>query len=251
MSDLRQRAEAWLTEKDIQLFEPRDLDEAARRATEAVGSTWVEAGADFPEEEAEIQEDMEVIAPVSTSGARRIERTPHTMTDTTSTTDTRTPGPWRAIEHLGGFWHRKRGGIVTPKRITTAWLRRHDACAEQVKIFEGEWPKGAPLTAANVRRAAELGLDLHWFANQVLPATALADYERATAPAQADYRRATATASADYQRATDTAWADYQRARTTASADYRRATATARADYERATAPALIDALGLTEEATA
>ena len=69
------------------------------------------------------------------------------------------------------------------KRISHRWLTRHEACSDQVDIFDREWPDGADLTAQNIRRAAELHLDLHWLAIHILKAVAWRAYEEAKAPA--------------------------------------------------------------------
>lgn len=50
-------------------------------------------------------------------------------------------------------------------KITTAWLKRHRACQEQIVVFEAEWPDGLTLNRAAVERALELDLDLGWFGN--------------------------------------------------------------------------------------
>ncbi len=128
----------------------------------------------------------------------------------------------------------KRAKNLTVERITTKWLREHDACSDAVKLFTKTFGGAADITAKNARRAAKCGLDLSWLAPLVLTPEAWADYEKATAPAWADYEKATAPARADYEKATDTARADYEKA-----------TATARADHQKATATAFIEAAGL------
>lgn len=66
-------------------------------------------------------------------------------------------------------------------RVTATMLRRLGACSDQVATVEREWPNGAPVTVATVRKAYRLGLDVDWLANKVLPALALAEYQRVTA----------------------------------------------------------------------
>ena len=142
--------------------------------------------------------------------------------------------------------------------ITAAWLQRHKACLTQVETFSHEWPGGAELNGANIRRARDLHLDLDWLAHMVLKgparreykrttALAWAEYKRTTALAWAKYERATAPALAEYQRATAPALAEHERVKDLAWAEYKRATAPAWAEYQRATAPALISALALAE----
>lgn len=58
-----------------------------------------------------------------------------------------------------------------PKRITEMKLRRMAACANQVDIFEEQWPAGVEVTAENLLTAADLCLDLRWFGSQSLWAT--------------------------------------------------------------------------------
>ena len=53
-------------------------------------------------------------------------------------------------------------------KITTEWLRKKRACAEQVAIFDREWPDGAELTPQNVDRAVALGLTVDWLLSYVL-----------------------------------------------------------------------------------
>ena len=86
-------------------------------------------------------------------------------------------------------------------RITRAWLVRREACAEQVAIFNAEWPTGAELTRDNLRRAAVSNLDLDWLARHMLnPASRRAYYE-AMAPARRVYDEAVAAARRVYDEA--------------------------------------------------
>ena len=91
-------------------------------------------------------------------------------------------------------------------RITAAMLREKNACADQVKIFESEWPNGANVTLKNCRRAFELGLSLDWAAENLLSAPARATYQSARATAEATYQSAIAPAEATYQSAIATAF---------------------------------------------
>ena len=74
-------------------------------------------------------------------------------------------------------------------RVTADELREMDACDEQVEIVEREWPGGIPVTVPSIRKALRLGLDVGWFAERVLPAPALAEYDKITAPAWAELLR--------------------------------------------------------------
>lgn len=77
----------------------------------------------------------------------------------------------------------KPGAITRGYHLTVRDLRRLQACAKQVAVFAAEWPDGVDLTEAALLRAAELRLDLGWFAKAVLPAPAWATYEAACARA--------------------------------------------------------------------
>ena len=87
-------------------------------------------------------------------------------------------------------------------RITARLLLNKRACAEQVRIFRREWPRGVTPSLAACERAAALGLDLEWFAVHFLSAQASAAYYAALAQARAAYRAAVAPALAAYYAAT-------------------------------------------------
>lgn len=63
-------------------------------------------------------------------------------------------------------------------RITVEWLKRRGAMCNEVEVFAREWPEGAEVTEVNLTRAAELGLDLHWFACKFFTGEPLAEYWR-------------------------------------------------------------------------
>ncbi len=54
-------------------------------------------------------------------------------------------------------------------KITAKWLIERNACADQVAIVRREWPNGGEVTRGNLRRAADLGLDIDWLARHVGP----------------------------------------------------------------------------------
>ena len=87
-----------------------------------------------------------------------------------------------------------------------------DACLDQVATFATEWPDGAEISAANIMRAVELGLDLDWWAERHLSTPALAAYKAEKAQALAAHKAATAPAWAAYKAATAPAWAAYEAA---------------------------------------
>jgi hypothetical protein len=110
---------------------------------------------------------------------------------------------------------------MIPKRITVTWLRRRSACEDQISIFKGEWPQGAILSRENLLRAAELGLDLDWLAQEILNAPLWEAYEKAYAPLREAYEKAYAPL-----------WEAYEKAY-----------ALLREAYEKAYAPLLADAI--------
>jgi len=134
-------------------------------------------------------------------------------------------------------------------KITKATLR--GACSVQLKIFIKEWPNGAEITLKNCHRAVTLGLDLNWLSRKVFQPLALAEYEKARAPALAEHQKVTAPAWAEYYKAMALAWAEYEKARAPALAEYRKATAPALAEYEKARALALAEYLKATAPALA
>ena len=72
-------------------------------------------------------------------------------------------------------------------RITKAMLEAHGACSVEVEVFAHTWPKGAVVSLVNLRRAAELGLHLGWFADNFLSGPALRAFDAALAPARQAY----------------------------------------------------------------
>lgn len=56
-----------------------------------------------------------------------------------------------------------------PTTITSEWLVDHGACTSQRQLFEKEWPEGGNITKDSLIRGAELGLDLEWFAREIVP----------------------------------------------------------------------------------
>lgn len=67
----------------------------------------------------------------------------------------------------------RRGMLITAEMLDDKW-----ACAEQVEIFEEEWPDGAKLTKKNLLRAAELELGVDWFLCKFLPRGLSNKYEK-------------------------------------------------------------------------
>jgi hypothetical protein len=126
--------------------------------------------------------------------------------------------------------------------ITAQMLRDKGACSDQVAQFAELFPYGTRVNLRACRRAAKEELDLDWFADHFLTATALAAYKQATAPAWTAYKQAKAPALAAYKQATAPALADYEQAMAIALADYEQAMAPAWAAYKQAKATALVAA---------
>ena len=79
-------------------------------------------------------------------------------------------------------------------KVTAQRLRDKDACEDQVKIFEKEWPDGTRITKKACLRAAELELDTYWFAITFLRGKAWRGYKKAVALAWEAYDKACAIA---------------------------------------------------------
>lgn len=104
-------------------------------------------------------------------------------------------------DHEGGGAIRPRPGKgASAVKITEEILRRKRACADQIAIFAGEWPEGCEVSEATLLRAAELKLDLTWFAEHFLPPPLWAEYRRQVALRLAEYRRQVAPLWAEYRR---------------------------------------------------
>jgi hypothetical protein len=107
----------------------------------------------------------------------------------------------------------------TRKRITVAFLRKHEACDDQVDLFARVFPKGADISRDNILRAQAHYLNIHWLACTILEGPALVKYERVMESALAEYHRAMASAYAEYERVKASADAEYRRVKASALAD--------------------------------
>lgn len=83
-------------------------------------------------------------------------------------------------------------------RVTYEMLINKKACTENAEKFRERWPDGAETTAENFVEAQRINLNLEWFAESFLTATALDAYHQATAPALAACEQAKATALAKF-----------------------------------------------------
>lgn len=79
-------------------------------------------------------------------------------------------------------------------KVTAEMLQQANVCRDGLEIFEREWPEGAEVTLANVQRAAELHLDLAWFAYNCFTARALRAFCDATAHVRQAFNEVTAPA---------------------------------------------------------
>jgi hypothetical protein len=154
--------------------------------------------------------------------------------------------------------------------ITVNWLRARKACFGQVVLFEETFGDSVELTCANLRRAAEVQLDLGWLAVRLLEGEALAAFNAAEWLAWSTYRDAVRPADVVYRDSFDAALHEkavayeaaanahpgdrnalglarnaFDVAYEAATAVYAAATQAARAVRELAIADALADALDL------
>jgi hypothetical protein len=118
------------------------------------------------------------------------------------------------------------------RRITAELLRKHDACAHQVALFERLGLDGVvPTPALAAKHAHEF--DFIWASLNLLSGSACAEYARVRDAAYAEYDRVRDAAYAEYDRVHDAACAEYDRVRDAAYAEYDRMCAGARAEYAR------------------
>jgi hypothetical protein len=101
-------------------------------------------------------------------------------------------------------------------------------------VFRKLFPRGASVTLANVRKAQEAGLDVHWAARNLLNAPARKTYEEACALALRAYDEARALALRAYNEAYAPAWKAYNEARALAWKAYNEACALAFVEAWRA-----------------
>lgn len=77
--------------------------------------------------------------------------------------------------------------------ITLADLADNHACSAQRDLFVSTFGDKAKIGPRNMAKAIKAGLDIRWL-ERLIPASALAEYEKATAPARAEYKKVTASA---------------------------------------------------------
>ena len=99
---------------------------------------------------------------------------------------------------------------LTLKQLTDAC-----ACKTQLDLFQATFGDRVEVTVELAISVADK-FDWTWAADNLLSYHALAEYNKAKAPAWAEYEKATAPAWAEYEKATTTAWAEYNKAMSTA-----------------------------------
>ena len=105
--------------------------------------------------------------------------------------------------------------------LTIEQLIEQRACASQVKLFREMFGRSVNITQKACICVADK-FDFAWAARKLLPAPALAEYERVRVQAWAEYERVTAPAWAEYERVRAPAWAECARVRVPAWAEYER-----------------------------
>src|ERR1700691_1354896 len=120
-----------------------------------------------------------------------------------------------------------RRSAMKGKTISAAQLVRAGACKSQVTLFRSIFGPRPVAVTVKLARAHADKFSWNWASQNLLTASASAEYDRACASALAEYNRVRASASAEYDRACASAWADYTRACASASAEYDRACASA------------------------
>ena len=116
--------------------------------------------------------------------------------------------------------------------ITVNWLEERGACKYQVERFSETFPNGVDVSLKSLRKAAKAGLDLNWFAEEILLPSAWKVYKQARNRAFRAYSQAEV-------HALDL----YNQTETQAMEVYRQDIAQALEAYGQAKAQALLDAL--------
>ena len=111
-------------------------------------------------------------------------------------------------------------------KITLELLEQNKACADQRRLFDETFPKGANVNARNLSKARKAGLDVLWL-GRLLPEGRKAEYDKVRGAARAEYNKVCGAAWAEYEKDTAAAWAKYNKARDAAWAEYEKDTAAA------------------------
>ena len=73
--------------------------------------------------------------------------------------------------------------------VTAEMLRKEGATCLSLSRFQAEWPNGAEITLENLLRAADLELDLPWWARHFLPTPLRAEFGRQVNPLWVEFSR--------------------------------------------------------------
>lgn len=82
--------------------------------------------------------------------------------------------------------------------VDEAWLRGLDACDEEYDMFCEEWPNGAEVSKANLDRADVLGMNIQWFACNVLPKVVFDECKEKHYPFLKEFERSSKIACEQY-----------------------------------------------------
>ena len=108
-----------------------------------------------------------------------------------------------------------KGAIM---RITAELLRQHNACEDQVEIFEERWPSGVTPNKRSLAVAQQLGLDIRWCDNLLtVPGPVWTEYLNVIDPAWAECKKvrdaARTECKAEYLGVMVLAFAEYKKVR--------------------------------------
>ena len=82
-------------------------------------------------------------------------------------------------------------------KITKEFLESKGACAGHVALFAKEWPEGVEVALDSCLRAAQIGLDFGWAAENLLSAGGRKEYLAKRAPLGAEWRAKRAPLNAE------------------------------------------------------
>ena len=86
-------------------------------------------------------------------------------------------------------------------KITTEYLEAHNACPEQVELFDKTFPEGTSITRKACLAAGKAGLNLDWLAGRLFDEQTYDAYTEAAASAFKAYAKARASADKAYREA--------------------------------------------------
>ena len=113
-------------------------------------------------------------------------------------------------------------------KIRPQWLRRRGACKEQVVLYRKTFGSApVEVTLARLRKAARVGLDLDWFAEEILKSQVFSEYHEATTPEWRNYGRKVEEAWAKYLNVPAATLQEYGAELAAGFSEYRLAAATA------------------------